>query len=47
MISGSDLTIILSQWGCRGEKCEGDLNDDGVVSGADLTVILSNWGSCG
>ena len=47
VVSGSDLTIILSQWGCRGEQCEGDLNDDGVINGADLTVILSNWGSCG
>ena len=47
MVSGSDLTVILSQWGCRGEQCEGDLNDDGVINGADLTVILSNWGSCG
>lgn len=28
------------------EKCEGDLNGDGVVNTEDLFILLANWGPC-
>jgi hypothetical protein len=47
MVNGSDLSLVLSNWGpCTG-ICRYDLNDDGVVNGADLSKVLSNWGVCG
>jgi hypothetical protein len=47
MVNGSDLSLVLSNWGpCTG-ICRYDLNDDGIVNGADLSKVLSNWGVCG
>ena len=40
-VSGSDLTILLSNWG---SCCQGDLDGNGVIGGADLTLLLSSWG---
>ena len=42
VVDGTDLTLILSQWGSAGPG--GDLNGDGTVNGADLTVLFSDWG---
>ena len=44
VVDGSDLTIMLSNWGNPG--C-GDLIDDGNVDGGDLAVLLAAWGLCG
>jgi hypothetical protein len=47
LVNGSDLSLVLSNWGpCTG-ICRYDLNDDGTVNGADLSKVLSNWGACG
>ena len=40
-IDGSDLGIMLANWGQRGA---GDLNNDGIVDGADLGILLVSWG---
>ena len=42
LVCGSDLTILLAQWGSTGSA---DLDGDGFVSGPDLTSLLANW-SC-
>ena len=42
-VDGSDLTVVLSQWGTAGS---GDINDDGNVDGQDLTILLASWGAC-
>lgn len=42
LVCGSDLTILLAQWGSSGSA---DLNGDGFVGGPDLTTLLANW-SC-
>ncbi len=44
LIDGSDLGILLSQWGACG-GCAGDLNGDGVVDGSDLGITLAGWGA--
>jgi hypothetical protein len=40
-VSGSDLGILLGQWGAAGSA---DLNGDGIVNGTDLGVMLGSWG---
>ncbi len=40
-VNGSDLAILLAQWGGIGPA---DLNFDGVVNGVDLAALLSAWG---
>ncbi len=42
-VAGSDLAVILSNWGGSGS---GDLDGDNLVGGADLTTMLSAWGAC-
>ena len=44
-VSGKDLGILLSQWGCIGE-CPGDLDGNGLVDGSDMGILLAGWGSC-
>ena len=45
-VDGSDMGLLLSQWGpCSGE-CPGDLNNDGIVDGADFGQFLALWGPC-
>ena len=41
VVSGSDLGILLGQWGAAGSA---DLNSDGIVNGTDLGVMLGSWG---
>jgi hypothetical protein len=41
VVSGSDLGILLGQWGAAGSA---DLNGDGIVNGTDLGVLLGSWG---
>ncbi|MEE2680887.1 MAG: family 16 glycosylhydrolase [Planctomycetota bacterium] len=40
-VSGSDLSILLADWGTTGSR--GDLDGSGIVEGADLTMLLANW----
>jgi len=40
-VDGSDLAVLLSQWGSSGNA---DLNSDGTVGGPDLTLLLASWG---
>ncbi len=42
-VAGSDLAVILSNWGGSGT---GDLDGDNLVGGSDLTTMLSAWGAC-
>lgn len=40
-VSGSDLGLLLGQWGSDGSA---DLNGDGTVNGSDLGLLLGAWG---
>ena len=40
IVDGSDLAILLSNWGTE----FADLNGDGVTNGQDLAILLTNWG---
>jgi hypothetical protein len=44
-VSGSDLGLLLAQWGCSG-ACTSDLDGDGSVGGSDLGWLLAHWGPC-
>jgi hypothetical protein len=44
-VSGSDLGLLLAQWGCSG-SCSADLDGDGAVGGSDLGWLLAQWGPC-
>ena len=41
-VNGSDLSIVLSNWGA--DFPAADFNCDGVINGSDLSTVLSNWG---
>ncbi len=41
-VGGSDLAVLLSQWGGPGSA---DLDGDGTVGGSDLAALLGAWGS--
>jgi hypothetical protein len=41
-VNGSDLAILLNQWGGPGSA---DLDGDGTVLGSDLAIMLNAWGS--
>ena len=43
IVGGSDLTILLGDWGTDGRSSGADLDFDGLVDGADLTMLLGNW----
>lgn len=43
LVDGSDLGLLLGQWGACGSGCTADLNADGVVDGADLGALLGAW----
>jgi endonuclease/exonuclease/phosphatase family metal-dependent hydrolase len=40
-VGGSDLSILLNQWGGAGTA---DLDGDGTVGGGDLAILLNAWG---
>ena len=46
MVDGSDLGLLLSNWGQCETECLYDLNSDRKVNGGDLGLLLSSWGSC-
>jgi len=46
-IDGTDLGILLMQWGQVGSGLAGDVNRDGAVDGMDLGLVLMGWGACG
>ena len=43
-VSGSDLGLLLGQWGFGSGPA--DLDGDGFVSGSDLGLMLGQWGQC-
>ncbi|MBM4112178.1 MAG: hypothetical protein FJ253_02215 [Phycisphaerae bacterium] len=44
VVDGSDLGLLLGQWGdCDDPCCIADLNDDGVIDGDDLGILLGQW----
>jgi hypothetical protein len=45
-VSGTDIGILIGEWGSIGDNKPEDLNGDGVVNGADLGILLQSWGSC-
>ena len=45
-VDGSDLTVLLGEWGLTGACLKADLNGDGQVDGADLAILLGEWGGC-
>jgi hypothetical protein len=47
MIDGTDLGILLMQWGQVGSGLAGDVNRDDAVDGMDLGLLLMGWGACG
>jgi len=42
-VDGSDLGLLLSQWGGPGSA---DLDGSGIVDGADMGLLLAAWGEC-
>jgi hypothetical protein len=44
-VNGSDLAILLAQWGPN-PGSPSDLNTDGVVDGYDLSIFLTFWAPC-
>ena len=45
-VDGSDLAVILAEWGSGVPGTPSDFDNNGVVDGADLTVLLGSWGPC-
>jgi hypothetical protein len=45
-VDGSDMGLLLAQWGACPGDCPFDLNGDGVVDGADFGLFLAFWGPC-
>jgi hypothetical protein len=43
-VGGSDLGLLLGEWGTDGGSVGADLNGDGTVSGSDLGILLGAWG---
>ncbi|MCX5641515.1 MAG: dockerin type I domain-containing protein, partial [Planctomycetota bacterium] len=46
IVDGSDLAIVLSNWGASNTTNIADINHDGTVDGQDLALVLSAWGPC-
>jgi hypothetical protein len=42
-VNGSDLAILLGDWGSDGACLAADLNGDGTIDGGDLGVLLGAW----
>lgn len=40
-VNGSDLTILLGDWGTSSERA--DIDGSGLVDGADLTILMGDW----
>jgi hypothetical protein len=43
-VTGSDLGLLLGEWGTPGTGTGADLDGDGIVSGSDLGLLLGEWG---
>jgi hypothetical protein len=46
IVTGSDLGILLGEWGTSGGSSGADLDGNGIVSGSDLGILLGDWGPC-
>jgi len=46
IVTGSDLGILLGEWGTSGGSTGADLDGNGIVSGSDLGILLGDWGPC-
>ena len=42
-VDGTDLGLLLAQWGPCATCCPADLNADGMVDAADLGLLLGAW----
>ncbi len=48
LVGGSgvaDLLMLLDAWGECAQRCDADLNDDGIVDINDLKILLDQWAS--
>lgn len=45
-VGGSDLGLMLVEFGLSGPDLAADLDGDGTVAGADLGLLLVAWGDC-
>lgn len=43
-VDGSDLGILLADWGAEANPSPADLDGSGGVDGGDLGILLSQWG---
>lgn len=46
VIDGSDLAVLLAEWGTVKGAAAADFNDDGEVNGLDLGLLVGAWGPC-
>ena len=46
VVSGSDLALLLDEWGSANPSPSVDLDGDGFVGASDLAMVLSSWGPC-
>jgi hypothetical protein len=46
VVDGSDIGVLLNEWGASSPSTMADFNHDGQVNGADLGLLLSSWGPC-
>lgn len=45
-VAGSDLAMLLAEWGSDCADPGVDINADGVVHAIDLAEVLAHWGPC-
>ena len=46
VVNGSDLGVMLADWGTASGPRPSDLDASGSVDGFDIAHLLANWGSC-
>ena len=46
VIDGSDLAVLLAEWGTVKGAAAADFNDDGEVNSLDLGLLVGAWGPC-
>ena len=46
VIDGSDLAVLLAEWGTVKGAAAADFNDDSEVNSLDLGLLVGAWGPC-